>query len=157
VPLHLLILNAGVIARPELQHTVDGLELQVASNHVGRFYLAQLLLPVLQRSAPSRIICVSSLANTTATLQVTPAALSAEQLDEKLFRVPSPRDYTPLGAYANSKLLNIFHAQWLNQQYAADGVTAYSLHPGLEHGHRSSLLPAALPERHRPPADGQVE
>ena len=40
--------------------TVDGLERHFATNHLGHFYLAQLLLPVLKRSKPSRVVVITS-------------------------------------------------------------------------------------------------
>ena len=40
--------------------TEDGLERHFAVNHVGHFYLAQLLQPLLRRSKPSRVIVVTS-------------------------------------------------------------------------------------------------
>ena len=40
--------------------TADGLERHFAVNHLGHFYLAQLLLPVLKRSKPSRVVVITS-------------------------------------------------------------------------------------------------
>ena len=40
--------------------TIDGLERHFAVNHLGHFYLAQLLLPVLRRSKPSRVVVIAS-------------------------------------------------------------------------------------------------
>ena len=40
--------------------TVDGLERHFAVNHLGHFYLAQLLLPILKRSKPSRVVVITS-------------------------------------------------------------------------------------------------
>ncbi len=40
--------------------SVDGLEQHFAVNHLGHFYLANLLTPVLKRSKPSRVVVVTS-------------------------------------------------------------------------------------------------
>ena len=42
------------------QLTQDNIEMTFAVNHVGNFYLTQLLTSVLIRSAPSRVVVVSS-------------------------------------------------------------------------------------------------
>ncbi len=61
--LNILINNAGVMATPE-GHTVDVLELQFGTNHLGHFLLFQLLKPALLKAAPSerpsRVVAVSS-------------------------------------------------------------------------------------------------
>ena len=57
--LDLLISNAGIMA-PPLTVTVDGLESQIGTNHVGHHYLAQKLLPKLKAAAPSRVVLLSS-------------------------------------------------------------------------------------------------
>jgi len=60
MPLHYLVLNAGVMALAERRSTAQGLERQVGINHVGHFLLATLLTETLQASAPSRVVCLSS-------------------------------------------------------------------------------------------------
>jgi retinol dehydrogenase-12 len=72
------MLNAGVMATP-FTLTQDGIELQYATNHVrarganpqhhtcpqvGHFLLTKLLLPLVEKSAPSRIVTVSSESHT---------------------------------------------------------------------------------------------
>lgn len=58
-PLHMLILNAGVLSPP---HTIteDGFELNFQVNYLAHHYLCRLLEHILKRSAPSRIVNVSS-------------------------------------------------------------------------------------------------
>jgi NAD(P)-dependent dehydrogenase (short-subunit alcohol dehydrogenase family) len=47
--LDLLILNAGVMAVRPKQLTKDGFEMQMGVNHIGHFYLAQCLLPLMNK------------------------------------------------------------------------------------------------------------
>ncbi len=60
--LDLLINNAGVMATP-YSKTVDGFEMQFATNHLGPFSLTNMLLPLLTKTQGSRIVNVSSLAH----------------------------------------------------------------------------------------------
>ena len=57
--LHVLVHNAGIIQR-ERRETVDGFEVTFGTNHLGTFFLNQMLLPLLRKSAPSRIVVVAS-------------------------------------------------------------------------------------------------
>ncbi|KAG7476538.1 hypothetical protein MATL_G00084020 [Megalops atlanticus] len=57
--LHILVNNAGASGLPT-QITSDGLEVSFATNHVGPFLLTNLLLDLMKRSAPARIVTVSS-------------------------------------------------------------------------------------------------
>jgi NAD(P)-dependent dehydrogenase (short-subunit alcohol dehydrogenase family) len=55
-----IVNNAGIMAVPYAK-TVDGLERQFGTNHIGHFLLTNLLLPdMLARDAPLRVINVSS-------------------------------------------------------------------------------------------------
>ena len=55
----MLILNAGILS-PPYTVTEDGLELCFQVNYLSHHYLCRLLERVLVRSAPSRIVNVSS-------------------------------------------------------------------------------------------------
>jgi NAD(P)-dependent dehydrogenase (short-subunit alcohol dehydrogenase family) len=55
----ILVNNAGVMAIPE-RRTEDGLETQLAVNHLGHFALAAQLLPALLQSADARVVSVTS-------------------------------------------------------------------------------------------------
>ncbi|XP_068231300.1 retinol dehydrogenase 11-like isoform X2 [Palaemon carinicauda] len=58
--LHILVNNAGIAAPSVKTLTSDGLEMTMATNHFGHFLLTNMLLDLLRKSAPSRVINVSS-------------------------------------------------------------------------------------------------
>ena len=114
--LDILINNAGgTFLRRRL--SVDGIELTLALNHLGYFLLTDLLLGVLRRSAPARIINVSSNAH-----RRSPVDLEDLQLE---------RGYSPLKAYYRSKYANVLFTYELARRLEGTGVTANALHPGL--------------------------
>ena len=59
-PLDVLVNNAGVMALPQRQLTVDGFEMQWATNYLGHFALTSALLPLLRLSRFPRVVQVSS-------------------------------------------------------------------------------------------------
>ncbi|MDP9418462.1 MAG: oxidoreductase, partial [Actinomycetota bacterium] len=137
-PLDLLVNNAGVMATPR-RVTVDGFELQLATNHLGHFALTGLLLPALLAAPAPRVTAVSSLAH----------QIGRIAFDDLMGQ---PR-YSKWAAYAQSKLANLLFVSELQQRAdeAGTALTATAAHPGLAatglftRGRRSSRLsPAAL-------------
>jgi len=114
--LHVLINNAGVIPRRR-EVTVDGVEMQLAVNHLAYFLLTNLLLPQLMDGVPSRIINVSSGAHTH-------AAIDFDDLQAE-------RGYDPKQVYSRSKLANILFTYELARRLRGTRVTANSLNPGV--------------------------
>lgn len=111
-----LILCAGVVARRRTL-TVDGIETQLAVNHLAPFLLTTLLLERLRRSAPSRVITVAS--------QVERGGyIDFEDLGRE-------RAYDPIAAYCQTKLANVLFTLELAKRLAGSGVTANCLHPGV--------------------------
>lgn len=116
-----LVNNAGVMACPQGK-TADGFETQFGVNHLGHFLLTELLLETLKKSAPSRIVCVSSVSHVGTKKQV-----GEIELDDPNYE---RRPYDKAMAYAQSKLANVLHAQELARRLDGTGVSAFSVHPG---------------------------
>ncbi|XP_030029730.1 retinol dehydrogenase 11-like isoform X2 [Manduca sexta] len=118
--IQILINNAGVMMCPE-GRTEDGFETQMGSNHIGHAYLTLLLLPRLIKSAPSRIICLSSLLH-----EKNDVAFD----DMNFEKTP----YNAYVAYCRSKAANVLFARALAlklKEHNMTGVTTYSVHPGV--------------------------
>jgi NAD(P)-dependent dehydrogenase (short-subunit alcohol dehydrogenase family) len=115
-PLHMLVLDAGVMATP-LRRTRQGYELQFATNHVGHFALTTGLQPTLAGSDGARVVSVSSAAH----------LLSGVVLDDLHFR---NRPYDPWLAYGQSKTANVLFAVEANARWADLGITVNALNPG---------------------------
>ena len=113
--IHVLVNNAGTIPRSR-QVTEDGLESQLAVNHLAPFLLTNLLLDRLRSSAPSRVVTVSSTTHHGATIDF--ADLQSE------------RDYDPEDVYAGTKLMNLLFTYELARRLRDTRVTANALHPG---------------------------
>ncbi|KAI4899091.1 hypothetical protein NFI96_027800, partial [Prochilodus magdalenae] len=152
--LHILLNNAGIMMCPYTK-TADGFEMQFGVNHLGHFLLTFLLIDLLKKSAPSRIIILSSMAHSWSTI--------------KLDDINSEKSYHSRRAYGQSKLANILctrslakrltgkhnirpvttdegledkqhklcNSRWaiVSDFYKLDqqgtGVTVYAVHPGI--------------------------
>jgi NAD(P)-dependent dehydrogenase (short-subunit alcohol dehydrogenase family) len=110
--LDMLVNNAGIIA-PERKESGDGHELTFAVNYLSHFLLTRLLLPLLQDSAPSRIVNVAS------------AGQSPIDFDDPMLE----RGYEAMRAYTRSKLAQIVFTFELAGRLQDTGVTVNALHP----------------------------
>ncbi|MCY3412806.1 MAG: SDR family oxidoreductase [Candidatus Heimdallarchaeota archaeon] len=116
-----LVNNAGIMACPE-GRTADGFETQFGVNHLGHFLLTELLIDILKKSSPSRIVCLSSVAHVG--MGGEPATID---FDDLFFE---KRTYNRVQAYNQSKLANVLHALNLAERLEGTGVSAFSVHPG---------------------------
>jgi len=115
LPLHLLINNAGIMNTP-YGKTQDGFEQQFGTNHLGHFLLTNLLLDDIKKSAPARIINVSSSAH----------FMGKINFDDLM----SEKSYGGWAAYGQSKLANVMFTYELARKLEGTGVTVNAVHPG---------------------------
>jgi NAD(P)-dependent dehydrogenase (short-subunit alcohol dehydrogenase family) len=113
--LNVLVNNAGLY-KTRRTETPDGIEMTLAVNHLAPFLLTNLLLDLLKKSAPSRVINVSSEAERWGKID----------LDD----LQSERRYRGFPVYGKSKLATIMFTYELAERLRGTGVTANCMHPG---------------------------
>ncbi len=108
--------NAGCVPH-DRRVTVDGIEWQLAVNHLAPFLTTHLLMDVLLESAPSQVVTTSS--GTHVRGRVDLEDLQAE------------RRYRPMRQYSSTKLMNIMFTRSLARRLEGTGVRANCLSPGF--------------------------
>jgi retinol dehydrogenase 14 len=111
-----LVNNAGVYTSHR-EVTADGLERQFEVNYLSGFLLTHLLLDLLKKSAPSRIVNVSSTAHGGGTIR----------FDD----LQGERRYWGFRAYSQSKLAQVLFTRELARRLEGTGVTVNACHPGV--------------------------
>jgi len=114
-PVHLLVNNAACLAQTR-RTSPDGFELTWATNVLAYFALTNLLLPVLRKSAPARVIHVAST-----------YARGLDLADVQFEK----RRYSGLRAYAQSKQADRMLAWRLAALLPSTEVSVHACHPGL--------------------------
>ena len=115
--LHVLINNAGIMLKNRSE-CVDGFEMNFAVHVLAPFLLTNLLLDVLKKSAPSRVIIVGSAMHKRAKIDFDD--LQCENKKYSLYKV-----------YGVSKLAEILFTYELSRRLDGTGVTANAVHPGV--------------------------
>ncbi len=122
--LDVLVNNAG-ITDPVYRLSPDGVEMHLATCHLGHFLLTQRLLGLLQKSAPSRIVVVSSEAHKTG------PGLDFDDMNNAALWKGRPVSHTAaFGAYHRAKLCNLLFVRGQAARLAGSGVTINALSPG---------------------------
>ena len=114
--LDVLVNNAGIYMR-DRQLTEDGFEVTFGVNHLAHFLLTNLLVDVLTKNAPAKIINVSSIAHQNASLD--------------LLDLQSDKRFDAYDVYAKSKLANLLFTYELARRLQNSMVTVNALHPGV--------------------------
>ncbi|KAJ6556573.1 hypothetical protein DFH09DRAFT_1317893 [Mycena vulgaris] len=121
-PIHVLIHNAAAPVSP-FKLTVDNLEMQMATDHIGPFLFTKLLAPKLlaarTASYTPRVVYVSSSAHA-----------MGSGIDLSTVAHPDPAKYTGMNGYSQAKCANIVSAIELSKR-SQGKINAYSLHPGM--------------------------
>lgn len=134
-----LVANAGIMTPPTRRVTPEGVELQLATNHLGHAALILRLLPQLRA------------AGATVTTQVSVAARSGAVAWDDISWADR---YDAMGAYRSSKIAGGLFAVELQRRSEAEGwgIRSTLAHPGVT---PTNLL-AAHPEMGRPRATPQI-
>jgi len=113
--LHVLINNAGVwdFKRRESK---DGIENIFATNYLAPFLMTNLLLDLLKKSSPSRIINVTS--------GMHYGTINFDDIEFK-------NNFSGAKAYRQSKLALILFTRFLAKKLEGTGVTVNTAHPGM--------------------------
>lgn len=118
-PIDMLILNAGIMALPELEQ-VNGIEKQFVTNHLGHFIVGNRLLPQVQSAVQGRVVVLSS-----------SGYKWAPEAGIEFDNLSGERDYNPNKMYGQSKLANHLYVRQLAKTLAGTTTTANSVHPGV--------------------------
>ena len=113
--LDVLLNNAGLIIN-DRKTTVDSYQYTFALDHLAYFLLTNLLMDLLKKSAPSRIINTSSEAHRTGHINFDDIMLE--------------KNYSAFKSYGQAKLANILFTYELDRKLKGTGITVNCLHPG---------------------------
>jgi len=113
--LDVLVNNAGGV-KVTRSVTADGFETTFQVDYLSHFLLTNLLLDVLKKSAPSRIINISSASHYR-------GHLNFDDLQMK-------KGYGVMKAYSQAKLAQVLFTYELSRRLEGTGVTVNALHPG---------------------------
>jgi NAD(P)-dependent dehydrogenase (short-subunit alcohol dehydrogenase family) len=121
-PIDVLMNNAGVMG-PDFSLSVDGIESQMAINHLGHFVLTKALWKQLEKASEPRVISLSSTVHRRGKLQ----SMSLEQL-----KGSDQKSYDRWQRYADTKLACLLFARELDIRTKQSGsqVVSIAAHPG---------------------------
>lgn len=126
--LSVLINNAGTFQKTR-KLTKDGIELTFAVNYLAPFLITNLLVPLLRKNAPSRIVSVASSAH-----------YDVDRVDWG--NLPAMPRYKPWDAYSLSKFADVTFTYTLSRNIDRSGISANCLHPGVTN---TKILRTAFP------------
>jgi NAD(P)-dependent dehydrogenase (short-subunit alcohol dehydrogenase family) len=121
-PIDLLMNNAGLMG-PDFALSIEGIESQMATNHIGHFLLTSLLWENLEEAPAARVVSLSSVVHRR-------GRLKADSLEE--IRGGQRNSYDRWQRYADTKLACLLFARELDLRAKQVGskVISVAAHPG---------------------------
>ena len=121
-PVDLLMNNAGLMG-PDFALSIEGIESQMATNHIGHFLLTSLLWERLEEASKPQVISLSSVVHRR-------GKLKAESVEE--IRGAKKESYDRWQRYADTKLACLLFARELDMRakQAGSKVLSIAAHPG---------------------------
>ena len=118
-----LACNAGMVNMSgQPKYTTDGFETTIGISFLGHFLLTESLLDVLKKSAPSRMLILSSVVH---------AGSRKNRYDVHLDDLNyKQREFSNFDAYGEAKVACVLYAMELAERLRGTGVTTSSVHPG---------------------------
>lgn len=97
--------------------TAEGIEKQLAVNHLSSFIMSHELLPLFKKSGNCRLIFMSS------------RVFMMGDMDAKML-MGKTKYYHPTKAYANTKLLSVVFSNYIARKLVGEGIDVFTIHPG---------------------------
>ena len=121
-PVDVLMNNAGLMG-PDFKLSKHGIEIQMATNHLGHFVLTAGLWDQLNRAADPRVISLSSVVHRRGNF---------DSSNIETFRGADEANYNRWQRYADSKLACLWFARELHNRITAEGgqIKSIAAHPG---------------------------
>ena len=115
--INVLVLNSVINGPFRREETSEGFELAFVTNYLSQFLMAQLLTPVLQKSAPSRILITTGGAYRW-------CYFYGVRIDD----LQAKEKYSPWRQYCETRLANLLLGQKLHETLHESGVSVFSYH-----------------------------
>lgn len=119
--IHVLVNNAGIMARPAFTKTADGVEIQFATCHLGHFLLTNLIMDKLV-AALGVVVNISS------------SGYTYDAVDTQDPNFNEGKDYNPWMAYGRAKTANILFSVAIAERFGYKGVASFAVDPGMVGG-----------------------
>jgi NAD(P)-dependent dehydrogenase (short-subunit alcohol dehydrogenase family) len=114
-----VLMNCAGVLYPKRKVSIEGVEMTLAVEFLGHFLLTNLLLDVLKRSAPARVLTVTGNAG--------PLRFARIHFDDLQLQ----RGYNPAKAKLQAELAKALFSIELARRLEGTGVTSNAFHPGL--------------------------
>jgi NAD(P)-dependent dehydrogenase (short-subunit alcohol dehydrogenase family) len=121
-PVDVLMNNAGLMG-PDFKLSKQGIETQMATNHLGHFVLTAGLWDMLTKAGDARVISLSSVVHRKGNFNTS---------DVDILRGSNAANYSRWQRYADTKLACLFFARELHNRITAEGgrIKSIAAHPG---------------------------